>query len=342
WNLHKKVYDAGVVAFILVAIASVALVGLLAFPPPSEISAPILAMRALGTTAVLMLHVILAIGPLARLTKLAAPLLYNRRHLGVAFFLVALCHALIAIGFYGGFGRGIWLINVVTGGYRVGGAVPFELLGFLALLIFFVMAATSHDFWLSFLGPAAWKALHMLVYGAYALVVGHVMLGSAADRGTAVVPVLLCLGVAILGGLHIVAGMREVFGPPVGPAADGWVDAGKASAIPVDRATIVRLPSGKSVAVFRDADQLTAISNVCAHQGGPLGEGQIVNGCVTCPWHGYQYRPRDGCSPPPYTERIPTYEVRVRQGRAEVRDRPNELGSATEPARMSGGDSDGE
>jgi len=43
-------------------------------------------------------------------------------------------------------------------------------LGIAALLVLFVMAATSHDFWLSFLTPPVWKALHMSLYAAYGLV----------------------------------------------------------------------------------------------------------------------------------------------------------------------------
>jgi hypothetical protein len=45
-----------------------------------------------------------------------------------------------------------------------------------------------------------------------------------------------------------------------------------------------------------------------------LGEGKIIDGCVTCPWHGWQYRPEDGCSPPPFTEVVPTYRVRLVDG----------------------------
>ena len=74
WNAHKKLYDIGIVAFVIVAIGTSVLVSRLAFPPPTQVSAPILLMRALGTTAIIMLHEILAIGPLARLTPLAAPL----------------------------------------------------------------------------------------------------------------------------------------------------------------------------------------------------------------------------------------------------------------------------
>ena len=58
------------------------------------------------------------------------------------------------------------------------------LLGYLVIL--FVMAATSHDFWLANLTAPVWKALHMLVYVAYALLVGHVALGSLRpERSTA-------------------------------------------------------------------------------------------------------------------------------------------------------------
>ncbi|MEP6148226.1 MAG: hypothetical protein ABJ201_12500, partial [Nisaea sp.] len=38
--------------------------------------------------------------------------------------------------------------------------------------------------------------------------------------------------------------------------------------------------------------------------------GRMIDGCVTCPWHGYQYRPEDGCSPAPFTEKVATYRLR--------------------------------
>ena len=59
---------------------------------------------------------------------------------------------------------------------------PFKVLGLGALLILFLLAATSHDFWLLFLTPPVWKALHMALYGAYGLVVMHVALGDHAVR----------------------------------------------------------------------------------------------------------------------------------------------------------------
>src|SRR5260221_13528979 len=61
---------------------------------------------------------------------------------------------------------------------------------------------------------------------------------------------------------------------------------------------------------------------------GPIGEGRIIDGCVTCPWHGYQYRLMDGCAPPPFTEKLVTYRVRIAHGVVEVDPRPLPPGTA--------------
>jgi len=68
--------------------------------------------------------------------------------------------------------------------------------------------------------------------------------------------------------------------------------------------------------------------------GSPLGEGKIVFGCITCPWHGYQYQPDTGASPPPFVEKVPTFNVRVKNGRVLVDPKPNPAGTRAEPARI--------
>ena len=60
----------------------------------------------------------------------------------------------------------------------------------------------------------------------------------------------------------------------------------------------------------------------------PIGEGRIIDGCVTCPWHGYQYRLEDGRAPPPFTEVLTTYRVRIKNGVVEVDPRPLPPGTA--------------
>ncbi|HEX2608065.1 MAG TPA: Rieske 2Fe-2S domain-containing protein, partial [Flavisolibacter sp.] len=65
------------------------------------------------------------------------------------------------------------------------------------------------------------------------------------------------------------------------------------------------------IAVYKTGGKLFAVNNVCKHQNGPLGEGKVVDGCITCPWHGYQYLPHNGCSPAPFKEKVSTYDVKL-------------------------------
>ncbi|HTM54675.1 MAG TPA: Rieske 2Fe-2S domain-containing protein [Pirellulales bacterium] len=50
-----------------------------------------------------------------------------------------------------------------------------------------------------------------------------------------------------------------------------------------------RVAGDRIVAIFNVDGQIHAIDGVCAHQGGPLGEGELVGCTVTCPWHGWQF-----------------------------------------------------
>lgn len=45
----------------------------------------------------------------------------------------------------------------------------------------------------------------------------------------------------------------------------------------------------ESIAVFCVDGEYKAISNVCPHQGGPIGKGKVEDGCVYCPWHGWKF-----------------------------------------------------
>jgi len=112
---------------------------------------------------------------------------------------------------------------------------------------------------------------------------------------------------------------------------EDFVDACAVADIPENRARIVCL-SGERVAIFKYDGKVSAVSNVCQHQNGPLGEGKILDGCITCPWHGYQYLPQTGASPPPFVEKVPTFNVRVKNGRVLVQPKPNPPGTRAEPA----------
>ncbi len=334
WTPEKKRYDR--VPALSVAIYLVAFIGIGAVVNPNETAESHL-IRGLATGAFLLLHVILSIGPLCRLDRRFLPLLYNRRHLGVTMFILALAHGIFATEQFHALGDVNPLTSLLASNTQFGSVseFPFELLGLgaLLLLLLFLMAATSHDFWLQNLTAPVLKRLHMLVYVAYVLLIGHVALGALQSERNPLLAALLGLGAATVIGLHLAASHRERHAdqPLTSNEFEGFVDGCAVHDIPQSRARIVCF-SGERVAIFRYGDKVSAISNACRHQNGPLGEGEIVDGCVTCPWHGYQYDPETGASPPPFEERVPTFRTKITDGRVLIDPRPLPAGTRVEPS----------
>ncbi|MFM1855684.1 MAG: hypothetical protein RLZ83_993 [Pseudomonadota bacterium] len=333
WMPFKRRYDALMLAGIAAYLAAFWAGSALAQPEGQSFAPVQILIRATGTLGFLMLTGLLCIGPLSRLTPRFKPFLFNRRHLGVATFLVALTHAILVLVWYHGFGVLDPLVSLVVSNPRYGSlsGFPFEVLGLLALAILFVMAATSHDFWNANLGPGVWKGLHMTVYLAYVALVAHVALGALQSETHPIYAGVLATGAALVAGLQWFTGYRAS-GPDLHAASDAdWIKVGPALRIPDKRAWVVEPAGAERIAVFRFDGQVAAVSNVCRHQGGPLGEGRVIDGCITCPWHGYQYQPGDGCSPPPFSERIAVYPTRVERGVVFVRRHPLPLGTPMAP-----------
>lgn len=332
WNPSKLTYDAVLLSSIVLYVGMFLWVA----PHLQRISQPLdawsIRIDAFGTCAFLLLTILLCIGPLARLDPRFLPLLYNRRHFGVLTCGVALTHVYVAFDWYftgSPLNPYIALLTANTSFDRLHG-FPFELFGVGALLILLLLASTSHDFWLAFLTPPVWKALHMSIYAGYVLVVLHVSLGALQDTRNPLLAIVMMASVICVAGLHVIASRR--IAPAHAPAP--WVAAGHVGAIEEGRAIVVHLAGGESVAIFRSDGRLSAVSNVCAHQNGPLGEGRIVDGCITCPWHGYQYRPEDGCAPAPFTERLATYRLRVENGAVLLDPQANPPGTPVEPVSV--------
>ncbi len=336
WNPVKLVYDS----VLLAAIGLYLGVYVWLAPHFQHLTQPLddysIRMQAFGTCAFLLLSLTLSIGPLARLDPRFLPLLYNRRHLGVLTCAVALTHAAIVLDWYFTYSPSDPFVALLSGNTSFGRlrGFPFELFGIAGLFVLLLLATTSHDFWLNFLTPPVWKALHMSLYGGYLAVVLHLAFGALQASRSPLLAVVVMLCVTGVAALHVTAGARERRRDrgiaPAHPQAP-WVAAGPAAAIEDGRAIVVHLPDADPVAIFRHDGRLSAVSNVCAHQNGPLGEGAVVNGCITCPWHGYQYRLEDGCAPPPFHERLPTYRLRVEQGMVLLDPRANPPGTPVEP-----------
>jgi len=165
------------------------------------------------------------------------------------------------------------------------------------------------------------------------LLVLHVTFGTLQGETSWFYGAAMAAGLITILGLHFVAAQKEI---PLDAesktkAGDEFEDACAVADIPENRARIVCV-SGERVAIFKYDGKISAVSNVCQHQNGPLGEGKIVAGCITCPWHGYQYVPETGASPPPFVEKVPTFNVRVKNGRVWLDPKPNPAGSRAEPA----------
>ncbi|HNU09624.1 MAG TPA: Rieske 2Fe-2S domain-containing protein, partial [Pyrinomonadaceae bacterium] len=226
------------------------------------------------------------------------------------------------------------IVSVLVSNTRFGSVpdFPFQQLGLAALIILFIMAATSHDFWLKNLSPEVWKTLHMLVYVAYGLLVAHVALGVLQAERSVILTAALSVGVLVVIGLHVAAAIKERPSDLESKKSDGFIEACNVDEIPENRAAI-RTIGGERVAIFKYDGKVSAISNVCRHQMGPLGEGKIIDGCITCPWHGFQYLPETGASPPPFTEKVETFDVKVENGVVYVGTKPHPPGTRVEPAR---------
>lgn len=339
WNRFKYLYDAVVLASIMAFLWIFVNVvpGILAYDPP--IDGAIRNMRAFGACAFFLLTAILVIGPLARLDPRFLPLLYNRRHLGVLTCFVAYTHAGFVVGWYFAFSptpRYVALFEANTAYGQLLG-FPFESFGIFALLCLTILATTSHDFWLKFLTPPVWKALHYLVYPAYVAVVAHIGLGVLQSQQNPVFGILVTVCAVSVAILHWLAARHErSAGDPAaqGAATDRWETVCTVSEIPEGGAKVARLANGDRVAVFRHQGKLSALANACAHQNGPLGEGRVEDCLVTCPWHGFQYDITNGRSPAPFTEEVPTYALRLAGVRVEVNPAANPPGTHVTPVEI--------
>jgi thiamine pyrophosphate-dependent acetolactate synthase large subunit-like protein/nitrite reductase/ring-hydroxylating ferredoxin subunit len=80
--------------------------------------------------------------------------------------------------------------------------------------------------------------------------------------------------------------------------------------IPRGRVTTVVAGDRAVCVVHRDDGTWSALDNRCPHQGGPLGDGQIDDGWLICPWHAYQYDTGSGQPPPGFRDAATPYAVR--------------------------------
>jgi nitrite reductase/ring-hydroxylating ferredoxin subunit/uncharacterized membrane protein len=136
---------------------------------------------------------------------------------------------------------------------------------------------------------------------------------------------LSILGAGIVTGTAYLGG-HLVYGKGVGVDASvfehgprSWTAVANETDLPADGALVAKA-GDTEIALFRQDGWICGIAERCSHRGGPLHEGEVKNGRVTCPWHGSEF---DVCSGSvlrgPATAPQQAYETRVQNGKIEVR-----------------------
>ncbi len=96
-----------------------------------------------------------------------------------------------------------------------------------------------------------------------------------------------------------------------------WFELGEESKFLPDSSVEI-VVEDRIVAVCHTDGQLYALDGVCPHQGGPLGQGDVHDCILTCPWHGWQFDVRDGQSLLSPHVRHPTLPLKVESGKVWV------------------------
>lgn len=152
--------------------------------------------------------------------------------------------------------------------------------------------------------------------------------GDPADRTVPIV--LVVIGYLVMSLSAAIGGdLVYLIGTHVNRHA--WRGAG-AKWLPLDLGELPDIPEGgptkakagsNMLVLVRSGERIEALHETCAHAGGPLAEGRLVDGCIECPWHGSRFRLADGHvarGPAMYDQ--PAYEVRRGDTGWEVRRRP--------------------
>jgi nitrite reductase/ring-hydroxylating ferredoxin subunit/multimeric flavodoxin WrbA len=85
----------------------------------------------------------------------------------------------------------------------------------------------------------------------------------------------------------------------------------------------------QDIAVFNIGGNFHAISNICAHKGGPLSQGILEKSIVTCPWHGWKYDVRNGKSPHQGGDSVNSFKIHIIRNKLYLDLIPSKLGKAS-------------
>jgi len=206
---------------------------------------------------------------------------------------------------------------------RLGIAAPiWALVAFVAFIVYWMAVAPWGLVPRMMKVVHGWKQMHVLIYIAYIALVLHVYFGAAMLFGDSWAQPFVLILFQIVAISHLagwIRAWRERKRLAVAePAKEPWHDVCALSELEPEvgrRFDIHGLP----VAVFLHEGNVLAYFGYCCHQKGPLWQGKIIDGYLTCPWHSYQFSVKDGKGPPGYDDAVPMYQTTVEKGRVLVK-----------------------
>jgi chlorite dismutase len=122
-------------------------------------------------------------------------------------------------------------------------------------------------------------------------------------------PIFTCVSMSLRDALDTLDGTATEAGSTSG--ADGWTNVGSVDDL-ADGASRLVYAAGEQVALFRLGERFFAVGNRCPHANGPLVEGTLDGGTITCPLHASRFNlesgePLEG----PTTRPLKTFDVRI-------------------------------
>ncbi len=88
----------------------------------------------------------------------------------------------------------------------------------------------------------------------------------------------------------------------------------QADEVPENGVRLALVSDGREVALFKVNGVIFALDNFCPHAGGPLNEGKVENGTITCPWHAWTFDIPTGKCINMISQDAPTIPVRIEEG----------------------------
>ena len=100
---------------------------------------------------------------------------------------------------------------------------------------------------------------------------------------------------------------------PTEKDADGYTAVASSDFVQEGRPSTFRV-EGRNIAVYRDEGALYAIDSACTHEDGPLGESDVVDGVITCPYHDWRFELKTGhCLSEP-SRPVTTHHIKETEG----------------------------